>query len=336
VPASEARVNPSGPNPPPPHPPSPHKQRVYAQRQQARQAMLTRRARGRGAGYLRRHWRGDLPLAAAVIASGALVWGAVQLVAFASRHVPMTDYPEAASLLLVAEIALLTAGAVWWGMGVQRAAFRHVELGGSLLVALLTGAVGVGAFFWAGAFWYQSARHVMPDVWATLAGTAPPAVVQVDAAAGVVRLKGDLEFGSMRALRAALDAHPGIRIVQLESRGGRVAEGLALGALLRDRGVDTLVTGECSSACVTAFAGGARRLIAPQAKIGLHSAGGKGVSAAAVASANRASDEFIAQRGVDWRVLEKGAAVANESIWFPEPWLLLASGLATDYAGAAR
>lgn len=329
-------MNPSGPNPLPPHPPSPHKQRVYAQRQQARQAVLTRGTRRRHrTGYLRRHWRGELPLAAAVIVSGALVWGAVQLVAFAARRVPMTDYPEAASLLLVAEIALLIVGAVWWGMGVQRAAFRHVELGGSMPVALATGAVGVGAFFWAGAFWYQSARHVMPDVWATLTGTAPPAAVQIDTAAGVVRLNGDLEFGSMRAVRAALDAHPGVRVVQLESRGGRVAEGLALGALLRDRGVDTLVTGECSSACVTAFAGGARRLIAPHAKLGLHSAGGKGVSAAVVASANRASDEFIAQRGVDWRVLEKGASVANESIWFPEPWLLLASGLATDYAGAA-
>ncbi len=328
-------MDPAGPNPLPPHPPSPHKQRVYAQRQKARQAVLTRRTHARRrAGYLRRHWRGELPLAAAVIASGALVWGAVQLVAFAARRVPITEYPEAASLLLVAEVALLIVGAVWWGMGVQRAAFRHVEFGGSLLVALLTGAVGVGAFFWAGAFWYQSARHVMPDVWATLAGTAPPAAVGIDATAGVVRVQGDLEFGSMRAVRAALDAHPGVRVVQLESRGGRVAEGLALGALLRDRGVDTLVTGECSSACVTAFAGGARRLIGPQAKLGLHSAGGKGVSAAAVASANRASDEFIAQRGVDWRLLEKGAAVANESIWFPEPWLLLASGLATDYAAS--
>lgn len=328
-------MDPAGPNPLPPHPPSPHKQRVYAQRQKARQAVLTRRTHARRrAGYLRRHWRGELPLAAAVIASGALVWGAVQLVAFAARRVPITEYPEAASLLLVAEVALLIVGAVWWGMGVQRAAFRHVEFGGSLLVALLTGAVGVGAFFWAGAFWYQSARHVMPDVWATLAGTAPPAAVGIDAGAGVVRVQGDLEFGSMRAVRAVLDANPGVRVVQLESRGGRVAEGLALGALLRDRGVDTLVTGECSSACVTAFAGGARRLIGPQAKLGLHSAGGKGVSAAAVASANRASDEFIAQRGVDWRLLEKGAAVANESIWFPEPWLLLASGLATDYAAS--
>jgi hypothetical protein len=329
-------MNAPGQDPLPPHPPSPHKQRVYAERQLARQTAQARLSRRRRhVGYLRRHWRGDLSLAAAVIVSGALVWGSVQLVAFASRRVPITDYPQAASLLWVTEVVLLIVGAVWWGMGVQRAAFRHVDHGGSMLVALLTGAVGVGAFFWAGAFWYQSARHVMPDVWATLTGTSPPAQVQVDPAAGMLRVKGDLEFGSMRAVRAALDANPGLRVVHLDSRGGRVAEGLALGALLRDRSVDTVVTSECSSACVTAFAGGTRRLISSEAKLGLHSAGGKGVGAAAVASANRASDEFIAKAGVDWRVLEKGAAVANESIWFPEPWLLLALGLATDYFGAS-
>jgi hypothetical protein len=203
-------------------------------------------------------------------------------------------------------------------------------------VAALTGLVGLGAFFWAGAFWMQSARHVWPDVWATLSGDAKPAAVQVNPAKGELSVSGDLEFGTTRAVRAALDADRSLRTVRLESRGGRVAEGLALGRLLVDRNVDTLVTGECSSACVTAFAGGVRRLITPQARIGLHSAGGKGVSAENVAAANRSSDTFIANRGVDWSVLEKGAAVAHDSIWFPPPYVLLASGLATEYAGAAR
>jgi hypothetical protein len=124
--------------------------------------------------------------------------------------------------------------------------------------------------------------------------------------------------------------------VQLESRGGRVAEGLALGMLLRDRGVDTLVSGECSSACVTAFAGGARRMITPGARLGLHSAGGRGATAGAVEAANRRSDDFIAGRGVDWRVLEKGAGVAHDSIWFPAAGVLLASNLATEIIGTGR
>ncbi|HZA96441.1 MAG TPA: hypothetical protein VE421_09920, partial [Burkholderiaceae bacterium] len=120
------------------------------------------------------------------------------------------------------------------------------------------------------------------------------------------------------------------RIVRLESPGGRVAEGLALGTLLRDRNIDTFVNGECSSACVTAFAGGARRIIGGHARLGLHSAGGAGFSADAVASANRRSDEFIAARGVDQRVLQTGASVANDQIWFPPAQVLLNSGLATE------
>jgi hypothetical protein len=223
----------------------------------------------------------------------------------------------------------MIAGVLWWGVGVQRAAIRSVDHGGSMLVAALSGLVGVGAFAWVALFWMQSARHVFPDVWATLNGTAMPAAVDLEAPARLV-VTGDLEFGTTRAVKAALDAKQGVQVVRLESRGGRVAEGLALGRLLRDRGLTTLVSGECSSACVTAFAGGERRVITPNARLGLHSAGGGGSNAASIGEANRRSDEFIASRGVDWRVLEMGAAVAHDAIWFPARAVLLASNLATD------
>jgi hypothetical protein len=308
---------------PTPHPPSPRRLRAEAARvERPRPAPDSR------GGYLKRHWRGELPLAAAVIVSAALVWGIVQLVALAARRFPLTEFPYEASALWLLEAALLVAGVLWWGVGVQRAAIRSVDHGGSLLVAGLSGLVGVGAFAWVALFWMQSARHVLPDVWALLSGTAQPAAIAVDGARMTVR--GDFEFGTMRAVRAALDANRQVQLVQLDSRGGRAAEGLALGRLLRERGVATLVTGECSSACVTAFAGGERRLIGPGARLGLHSAGGPGANAAGVDAANRSSDEFIASRGVDWRVLAKGAAIAHDSIWFPDRFVLLASNLATD------
>lgn len=261
-----------------------------------------------------------------------MLWGAVQALDLMSRWLPITDYPLPASALWLAEMALLIVGVIWWGVGVQRSASRHLNHGGSVLVALLAGLTGLGAFAWVGAFWWLSARHVAPDVWATLTGTTPPAQVEYDVTHEQIVLTGDLNFGSTRALRAALHANPNTRVVRLESRGGRVNEGLAMGVLLRDRGADTLVTGECSSACVTAFAGGARRMITAEAKLGMHSAGGVGASVQNIAAANRQSDAFITARGVDTRVIEKGAAIAHESIWFPPPATLLASGLATHYA----
>jgi hypothetical protein len=41
----------------------------------------------------------------------------------------------------------------------------------------------------------------------------------------------------------------------------------------------------------------------------------------------------MAARGVDARVLAKGAATGHDSIWFPTHGVLLASALATDRLG---
>jgi hypothetical protein len=308
---------------PPPHPPSPRNQRAAAAQTQ------TRSPRSARVGYFASHWRGDLPLVAAVIVSAALVWGLVQGLRLVGWFLPNTESPWGAALVWLLEVAVLVVGVIWWGMGVQRAAIRSVDQGGSMFVAFLTGVVGYGAFIWVGLFWLNSARHVWPDVKATLAGDLKAAAVTLEAS-GRLAVQGDLEFGTTRAVRDALAAHPGVRTVRLESRGGRVAEGLALGRVLADRNVDTLVLGECSSACVTAFVGGTRRIIGPRAVIGLHSAGGNGVSATHVDRANRRSDEFMAARGVDARVLAQGAAIANDDIWFPSQAVLLASGLATE------
>jgi hypothetical protein len=322
------------PDLPPPHPPSPRAQRAAAaSRAPSASAAASSSVPGEpGAGYLRLHWHGRLPLVVAVTVSTALVWGLVQAVRFAAHFFPNSEAPWAAALLWLVEVVVLVVGVGWWGMGVQRSAIRSVDDGGSTFVALLTGVVGFGAFIWVGLFWLNSARHVWPDVKATLSGDLRPAALTLERA-DVLAVQGDLEFGSMRAVREALAANPAVRTVRLESRGGRVAEGLALGRLVADRNLDTLVTGECSSACATAFAGGNRRLIGPAAHIGLHSAGGSGISAQHVDEANRRSDEFMAARGVDARVLARGAATDHDSIWFPTHGVLLASGLATDRVG---
>lgn len=315
------------------HPPSPKELRAQAASpRQTANATPTPTRPAKRKGYLSAHWRGDIPLAAAVIISGLMIWLIVQVLHLLGTYFPITAHPNLAAILWLLEIAVLSVGIIWWGRGVQRAAMHHMDRGGSTLVAIIAALTGLAAFFWVGAFWWLSARHFAPEVWATLTGSTPPAAVHFDAQRGRLSVQGDLDFGSTYALRQAIDAHPAVRIVHLDSRGGRVKEGLAMGKLIRDRNLDTLVTAECSSACVTAFAGGARRMITASARLGLHSAGGAGASAQTIAQANQESDQFIAHRGVDWRILEKGAAVSSETIWFPPPYALLASGLATHYA----
>lgn len=281
--------------------------------------------------YAVRHWRGELPLWTAATVSLAALWALLAVLGAVADWLDITENPRTVAALWFAQTVVAVAGAVWWGRGLQQAALNHLARDGSLLAALGAGAVGLWAMLWAGAAWWSDARHAAGDAYAIVSGAAAPARVSVDPSGTLLRLEGEFEFGTARRLRAALHAHPGVRVVHLESPGGRAIEGLRTGELIRDRGLDTFADGLCASACATAFAGGQRRLIRPGVKLGLHGAGGEGVSAEAIAQANRVSDDFMASRGIHVHVIEKGSLVPFEEVWFPEPWVLLASGLATDY-----
>jgi hypothetical protein len=250
--------------------------------------------------------------------------------------IDVTEHPRTVALLWFLQVGVLGSGALWWGRGLQQAALRYLERNGSVLLAFGAGAAGLCAMLWAGSVWWDAARYAAQDAGWIVFGWSRPAQLRLESTGRTVVLEGEFEFGTKRRLRETLDAHPGIEVVRLESPGGRAIEGLRVGELLSERGLDTLVSGHCASACATAFAGGRRRLITAEAKVGLHSAGGDGVSDEGVARANRLSDDFMISRGIHVHVIEKGSAVPFDDIWYPEPWVLLASGLATDYANRRR
>ncbi|MFX7559753.1 hypothetical protein ABTJ75_18850, partial [Acinetobacter baumannii] len=74
-------------------------------------------------------------------------------------------------------------------------------------------------------------------------------------------IAGGIKYGLTRDFERLLDAQPGIRVVHLDSVGGRIGEGKKLNALIRARGLDTYVEANCMSACTLAFAGGTQRIL---------------------------------------------------------------------------
>lgn len=83
-------------------------------------------------------------------------------------------------------------------------------------------------------------------------------------------VRGDLDIGVTTAVRSTIAAHPQIRSVVLQSRGGQIYEGRGLAKLFTEHEIDTYVYEECSSACATAFIGGKQRYIGPRGKLGFH------------------------------------------------------------------
>ncbi len=114
----------------------------------------------------------------------------------------------------------------------------------------------------------------------TAADTHTP-LTATSALPGSIALRGRIVAGSPALVRAALDragqAHP---VVLIDSPGGAIDPALAIGRLVRARGLEVAVAravdgrptddAQCASACVLVLAGGVSRSVGPRAAVGVH------------------------------------------------------------------
>src|SRR5215469_4098607 len=127
----------------------------------------------------------------------------------------------------------------------------------------------------------------------------------------VVRHGTELEFtggitlGVARELRSALDANPGVKVVHLDSNGGRLLEARRMRDVIRERGLITVTSTECESACVLAFLGGNQRYLAPGARLGFHTWSFPVTTPDELAPIVREDEQFMLSRGIPWDFVQR-------------------------------
>lgn len=82
---------------------------------------------------------------------------------------------------------------------------------------------------------------------------------------------GEMEDEDVDEFLRLLQANPGIKTIVLNSSGGSVWAGDEMARIALDFEVDTVVRGECNSACVNIFLAGQTRRMERGSKIGFHS-----------------------------------------------------------------
>jgi hypothetical protein len=90
---------------------------------------------------------------------------------------------------------------------------------------------------------------------------------------GALTVTGTILPGSAAAFASAVESYAEyIKSVVLNSPGGSVSDALAMGRLIRDKGLSTSVAAAalCASSCPLVFAGGKERLAAPNSAIAVH------------------------------------------------------------------
>lgn len=282
------------------------------------------------------HWRGEQPLALSFWRNTLLLLLPLLALAMAMAwHIHVSGHwPGLASAVLLLTWTVLLLVLPWAVGGCWRAANVHVRLGHEPQHAL---AAHAGLVALSAVLMYASAWEVLPQVgqYLQLARGAEPlghAAITLSADGSRLTVKGALGRGDGAEFRRIASGAERLKVVELESVGGRLAEAQRMADAVQARRLRTRATGRCDGACALVFMAGTDHQIVPTASVALSpvSAGLLSPLLAGPVSANLAAryravgmpETFIAHLlqaspGVPWRPTR--AQWADAGLIDPEP-----------------
>jgi len=291
----------------------------------------------RRASYFARHWRGELSLPVSYWVNGffltVLILAIIQGIHW--------DELVATSRLLFSTSAIivwivLAAASIWQLVGIWRSADNYLGRGKSKLwenwakIGVVLGLIRFSTDF---------ISMGIPQIaeYAKIAtGNDPVGTYQLRVLRDATELEisGAIPFGLTDDVRRTLDAQPTIRIIHLNSQGGRVGEARRLRDLIDSRGLTTFTASGCLSACTVAYVGGRQRLIAKDARLGFHQYSFPGLTGHEFqAEYERDKRDWLA-RGFARQFVERAFATPNNEMWKPTSRELFEAGVVTGYPGS--
>jgi hypothetical protein len=282
--------------------------------------------------FLVRFWRGDVSLALSfwVVAPIviALAFALPEGVGWVVRRQEFNPFTILAAIVAIWTIVVLAQ--VFLTVGIWRAATNHRGQ------RLLKGR---------GSFWAPAAQVVLVVAGLNLARVfvqsalpelsegaqmalfddpaLPPYSLRLMRDGSEAEIAGGLKFGVADEAVVLFASAPNLKVVHLNSPGGRLGEAIKLARLVRERGVDTYSATSCVSACTVVFAAGRERYLRTGGQLGFH----RGIFAG-----NENAGEMrklLLAAGIDPAFADRAVAQPAASIWYPTDAELVAGRVVT-------
>lgn len=227
-----------------------------------------------------------------------------------------------------AVVPLAFAWSVWFSVSLwRRTRIALAEPGGKLwatVIFVLAIPSAPGYFF----SYYD--QEMLEPWWEMVSGRYQPAEVYAERHLGRIVVKGRLAYGSAEALQAVLQKNPQMTLVQIESPGGYVIEGLRMADLILKSNRDTVSLELCASACTLLLAAGQERFLGPDARIAFHRSGTKyGPVGDGWNETDHQLANFWKSRGVASDFIDRALTPSIRQIWMAPHPEMYSAGYAT-------
>ncbi|MCJ7481583.1 MAG: GYF domain-containing protein [Thermodesulfovibrionales bacterium] len=284
--------------------------------------------------YISRHWHGDLSLPISFWVNGVFLnLLLLSLIKFVPWNNMVNVSPKIYSIIVILLWFFLAPISIWQLIGIWNSSSSYIKSGKSKFT---------------GNFVKFIIILNLLNLYSTFAKTGIPQVkeyfniaigndlfgdyqIRVLRDASELEIYGPITFGLSDDVRKILNAHPSIKIIHLNSIGGRVFEARKLRDLIYARNLSTYTSSGCSSACTLAFMGGHKRLIAKNAYLGFHQYGFPGLQQPDFNNEYNKDKQDWRNRGVSESFIEKAYTTPNSEMWKPSHKELLDANFITEY-----
>jgi hypothetical protein len=158
----------------------------------------------------------------------------------------------------------------------------------------------------------------------------PPYSVRLMRGDTEAEIAGGFKYGLARDAEALFATAPNLRVVHLNSAGGRLGEATKLARLIRGRGLATYSADVCASACAIVFAAGRERYLRAGARLGFH----RGIFAGAENA--QAMRQLLLDAGIAPGFADRAVAQPADSVWYPTDSELLTGQVVTGLVDSYR
>lgn len=296
--------------------------------------------------FIARYWRGEYSLGVSYwwfgfignVAISFIVAGIVLLFGSERGYDPQAIFGSLTCIWLVVFVFV-----VWQVMGVWRSANRLIarrravgKRAGWATIAKIVVVFGLlstlGTFLTSG--WPQLvevSRMVFlddPDI--------PAYSIRVMRNGTEAEITGGFKYGLSDDFSKILKASRQIKVVHLNSVGGRVGEAIRLNTVLKGQGVDTYVSDGCYSACTIAFAAGRNRFIRKGAALGFHAPAFPGMTSGELQNAALDQKQIFIKAGFNESFVNKALSTPSSDMWKPSADLMAAANVITGVSNGAE
>lgn len=288
--------------------------------------------------FVARNWRGELPLWVSywVIGFATNVTAVLVPLVLVEAIKPKQGFgPLSSFAFFVLLWATLAAASVWQLVGIWRSANVRIEAraeegkkapwAGIAKFMVIVGFIQLAGIFAKSAIpqlneAYRIAFLDDPDI--------PDYSIRLLANGKEIEVSGGIKFCLSDDLRKILKASRQVKIVHLDSIGGRLGEGAALNSLIKEYGLNTYVSSKCMSACTLAFAGGSQRVLKQGAILGFH----RGAFGGEDQQDDRAGGierRIFREAGFESSFISRALSTPNKDMWKPSSEVLVSAGVVT-------